>query len=156
MTWFHRDFYMTSYDFKTGLTRIIGIILGYLWDLWCCNPSGVMGYAESPWKPQHFEFGISFSGFFRLAPADLPTTSKECSNNVLLVKIGLGRWLVYHRHHHLPVVIMGFVTPLYLSTNQWEFGTSMLTIYCGWAHLLPVDFLHFFSSRSILPGDPQG
>ena len=33
MIWFHRDFYMTSYDFKTGLTRIIGIILGYLWDL---------------------------------------------------------------------------------------------------------------------------
>ena len=49
-------------------------------------------------------------------------------NNVLLVKMGLGRWLVYHlpSFHHLPVVIWGKrSTPLFSSTNQWEFGTSM-------------------------------
>ena len=29
-------------------------------------------------------------------------------------------------HHHLPVVFQGFLqTPLFSSTNQWEFGTFM-------------------------------
>ena len=38
---------------------------------------------------------------------------------------GAGLCTIYH---HLPIVISGFVTPLYLSTNQWEFWTSMLLL----------------------------
>ena len=41
--------------------------------------------------------------------------------DVLLVKIGLGRELVNPIYHHRNPS----ETPLFSSTNQWEFGTSM-------------------------------
>ena len=38
--------------------------------------------------------------------------------DVLLGKIGLGQNTVYHRHHHLPVVIMGVVKKPSIFINQ--------------------------------------
>ena len=47
------------------------------------------------------------------------------TNYVLLVKIEGPVWCTIY--DHLPVVFRGLLTPLFSSTNQWEFGASMGT-----------------------------
>ena len=49
-----------------------------------------------------------------------------------LVKIGVGRWLVYHLYH--PLAVKGVDKPLYYSTNQWEkdIGGTMWLVYGWW------------------------
>ena len=47
-----------------------------------------------------------------------------------LVKMGLGRWLVYHLSS-FTCCWRGKQTPLNLWTNQWEFGTSMRRFCSG-------------------------
>ena len=59
------------------------------------------------------------------------------NNHVRLVKIGLGRELVNPIYHHRNLLLKGFLqTPLFSSTNQWEFGTfmffpSVARFFCG-------------------------
>ena len=59
---------------------------------------------------------------------DSSTDYSDCTNIVLLVKIEGSVW--YTIYHHLPIV--KGASPLFSSTNQWEFGTSMdCTTYFG-------------------------
>jgi hypothetical protein len=47
--------------------------------------------------------------------------------DIIMVKVGLGRELANPIYHHRNLLLKGFVqTPLFSSTNQWEFGTSMM------------------------------
>ena len=53
-----------------------------------------------------------------------------------MVKIGWGRELVNPIYHHRNLFFRGFLVseepPLFSSTNQWEFGTSMGTKDLQW------------------------
>ena len=53
------------------------------------------------------------------------------TNNVLGAKIDGPVWYTIY-HHLLPVVKRGFFKPFYSSSNQWEFGTSMLITGYSW------------------------
>ena len=72
---------------------------------------------------------VSMSVRFPSIPRDLPSNnSRPCGKNRFGPGTGIPSasftsGLVYHRHHHLPVVIRGKQNPLLI--HQWDLGTSM-------------------------------
>ena len=101
---------------------------------------------------QHWSYGSWFQGFsaatcdrwqhnpwrlLRQVPHDVlcrSGTESARNNNVLLVKIGLGRELVNPIYHHgnLYCSRVNLQPFFHQSTNQWEFGTSMGTKDLQW------------------------